>query len=82
MFLIKGGLLITPLGYCKSMGRSWQLPFFNYSIQGRCRAEPATVLDVKRRAKFGDGRRRVSREVGRILATMRDFDGPGRRNAN
>ena len=34
-------------------------------IQGRCRAEPATVLDVECRRMFGDEGRRASREVRR-----------------
>ena len=36
-----------------------------FFIQGRCRAEPATVLDVECRAMFGDEGRRASREVRR-----------------
>ena len=43
-------------------------------IQGRCRAEPATVLDVECRATFGNEGRKASREV-RLETPRRSMQG-------
>ena len=42
-------------------------PVVDCRIQGRCRAEPATVFDVECRATVGDEGRRASREVRREI---------------